>query len=158
MRKVIRYSVSATVTFTLGVFLASSLTYFFPKRVSLCMLAGDPAAYDRKMVRIEALGSVTSSPLFSEHNIIIFEPGCTEPDGWATIDVKESHLSAEVETFINSPQYEVRNAKVVIVGRFDQRASLGCFSPRFGIKATAVDLVSLVSSEPLPKMPTRTSP
>jgi hypothetical protein len=122
------------------------------------MLARDPAAYDRKMVRIEALGSVTSSPLFSEHNIIIFEPGCTEPDGWATLDVKESHLSAEVEAFINSPQPEVRNAKLVIIGQFDQWASLGCFSPRFGIKATGVELVSPVSSEPLPNMPTRDSP
>ena len=158
MRKLIRSLISATFTFTLGVFLAGAWNNFAPKQVSLCMLARNPAAYDRKVIRVEALGSVISSPLYSERNIIIFEPGCTEPDGWAMIDVKESHPSNEVMTFINSVQPEVRNAKVVIVGRFDQWAWLGCFSPRFGIRASEIRLVSPVQSEPLPKMPTRNSP
>jgi len=153
IRKLIRPAISATLTFTLGVAIAMFWSHVFPKKVSLCMLARNPGAYDRKVVQIEALGSVISSPLFSQHSIIIFESGCTEPDAWATIELKKSYKATpEVDAFINSPQPEVRNARVVIVGQFDQWASMGCFSPRFGVKATSVRLISPVTSEALSKM------
>ncbi len=122
------------------------------------MLARNPGAYDRKVVQIEALGSVISSPLFSDHSIIIFESGCAEPDAWATVELKESYKpTPEVDAFINSQQAEVRKATVVIVGQFDQWASMGCFSPRFGIKASSVRLISPVTSEAVPKRPETTS-
>jgi hypothetical protein len=158
MRRLVRSAISATVTFTLGVAIAMLWSHVFPKKVSLCMLAHDPGAYDRKVVQIEALGSVISSPIFSEHSIIIFESGCTEPDAWATIELKKSYeATPEVDAFINSQQPEIRNAQVVIVGQFDQWASMGCFSPRFGIKAISVRLISPVTSEALPKKPEVTS-
>ena len=158
IRKLIRSAISGTLTFTLGVAFAMFWSHMFPKKVSLCMLARNPEAYDRKVVQIEALGSVISSPLFSDHAITIFESGCTEPDAWATIELKESYKATpEVDAFINSQQAEIRNARVVVVGQFDQWASMGCFSPRFGIKATSVRLISPATSEALPKRPEATT-
>jgi hypothetical protein len=159
MRKVIPLAISAAVTFTLGVTLSMFWSYLFPRQVSLCMLARSPGTYHRKIVRIEASASVISSKVFDSNSVIIYEPGCTEPDGWASIRLDESFkFSPELQAFIDSPKQEVRNAEIVVVGQFNQSATMGCFSPRFGISATSVRLLSPVSSAPLPRMPKRTSP
>lgn len=158
MKRFFLSAILTPITFALGVLVAVSWWHLFPRRVSLCMLARNPAAYDGKLIRVEALGSVTSSPMFGENDIIIFEPGCAEPDAWASVrlDPDFKH-NREVEEFITSQTPEIRDAKLVIEGLFDQWASLGCFSPRFGIRKAAVMLVSPVTSKPLPKMPTRDS-
>jgi len=122
------------------------------------MLAQNPAAYDRKLITIEAFGAVTSSPFFEENYVIIFEPGCAESDAWASIQLVPSEKrNPELDAFINSPTQEIREAKLVVEGQFDQRASLGCFSPRFGIKAATVKLLSPVATKPLPKKLARDS-
>ena len=122
------------------------------------MLAQNPAAYDRKLITIEAFGSVISSPILEENYLIIVEAGCAEPDAWASIQLDPSQKrNPELEEFINSPTPEIREAKLAVEGQFDQWASLGCFSPRFGIKAATVKLLSPVSTKPLPKMPQRDS-
>ena len=158
IRKPFRSAISATITFTLGLAISMFGSHLFPTKVSLCMLAHNPGAYDRKVVQVEALGSVISSPLFTDHSIIIFESGCTESGAWATIELNKSYKpTPDVEAFVNSQQAEVRKARVVIMGQFDQWASMGCFSPRFGIKATSVRLISPVTSETLPKRPDATS-
>lgn len=158
MRRLIKSAVSAIVSFIIGVLVSIAWSHVFPQRVSLCMLAQNPAAYDRKLITIEAFGSVTSSPIFEENYVIIFEPGCDEADAWASIQLDPSEKrNPELEEFINSPTPEIREAKLVVEGQFDPWASLGCFSPRFGIKAASVKLLSPVSTKPLPKMPQRDS-
>lgn len=152
MRKVTRALTSSAVTFIIGVLVTAVLSHLFPRTVSLCTLALNPEAYDRKVIRVEALGSVTSSPVFSENYIIIAEPGCLESDGWASIQLDGLlKLDPKVDEFVNSTRPEIRRAKVVVEGRFDQWASLGCFSPKFGIKAARVTLISSVTTEPLPE-------
>ena len=152
MRRLTRALTSAAATFTIGVLIASAWSRVFPRQVSLCTLARNPGAYDGKAVRVEALGSITSSPIFSDKYIIIAEPGCSEPNGWASVQLNGSiRSSPEVNEFVNSARPEIRRAKVVVEGQFDQWASLGCFSPRFGIKAARVTLVSSVTTEPLPE-------
>ena len=122
------------------------------------MLARNPGAYDGKIIRVQALGSVTSSDLYSERFLIIFEPGCAESDAWASVDLDGSDYgSHDVNEFVNSPTHEVRNAKVLVEGQFDQSATPGCFAPRFAIKHAAVTLLSPVTSKPLPKMPAQNS-
>ena len=158
MRRLIKSAISAIVTFTIGVLVSIAWSHVFPRRVSLCMLAQNPGAYDGKLITIEAFGSVTSSPIFEENDVIIFEPGCGEPDAWASIQLDPSEKrNPELEEFINSPTPEIREAKLVVEGQFDQWASLGCFSPRFGIKAATIKLLSPVATKPLPKMPKRDS-
>jgi len=122
------------------------------------MLAQNPAAYDGKLITIEAFGSVTSSPIFEENYVVIFEPGCAEPDAWASIQLDASEKqNPELEEFINSRTPEIREATLVVEGQFDQWASMGCFSPRFGIKAATVKLLSPVATKPLPAMPRQDS-
>jgi hypothetical protein len=158
MRTFIRALPSSVVTFTIGVLAAMAWSQLFRGPVSLCTLARNPEAYDGKLIRVEALGSITSLPMFSEHYIIIAGPECKEPDGWAIINLDETlRLSPEVDEFVNSTKPEIRKAKVVVEGRFDQWATPGCLSPRFGIKSAKVTLVSPVTSEPLPKVPTHDS-
>ena len=152
MRRLIKSAISATVTFTIGVLVSTAWFNAFPRRVSLCVLAQNPAAYDRKLITIEALGSVTASPILEENYIIIFEPGCAEPEAWASIQLDPAeNRNSELDEFINSPTSEVREAKLIVEGEFDQWASLGCFSPRFGIKMATVKLLSPVATKPLPK-------
>ena len=157
MNKFIRSAILTPITFALGVLVAVSYWHLFPRRVSLCMLARNPAAYDGKLIRVEALGSVISSPMFGENDIMIFEPGCEEPAAASVrLDPDFKH-NREVEEFVNSRAPEIRDARLVIEGLFDQRASLGCFSPQFGIRKATVMLVSPITSKPLPTMPTRDS-
>ena len=152
MRRFLLSAISSPVTFALGVLVAVSWWHLFPKRVSLCMLARNPAAYDGRLIRLEALGSVTSSPIFPENDIVIFESACEEPDAWASIQLDpELEQNREVEEFVNSRTPEIRDAVVAVEGQFDQWASLGCFSPRFGIRNATVTLLSPVTSKPLPK-------
>lgn len=158
MRRPITSAISATVTFTNGVLVSIAWSQVFPRRVSLCMLAQNPAAYDQRLITIEAFGSVTSSPIFEENYVIIFELGCGEPGAWASIQLNPSEKrNPELEEFINSRPPEIRDAKLVVEGRFDQWASMGCFSPRFGIKAATVRLLSPVATKPLPEMPRHNS-
>jgi hypothetical protein len=156
MRKLIPLTISAAVTFTLGVTFSMFWSYLFPRRVSLCTLARDPGAYHQKLVQVEALASVISSQRFESNSITIYEPGCTEPDAWASLKLDESLKSSpELAAFIDSPNQEIRDAKIVVVGQFDQWATMGCFSPRFGISVTSISLLSPVSSSPLPRLPQR---
>ena len=117
------------------------------------MLARNPDAYDGKLIRVEALGLVSSSPTSSENWIIVVESGCAAADAWATVNFDpDSSQNPEVDEFVNSRTPEIREARVVIDGYFDERASLGCFSPRFGINNANVRFVSPVTSKPRPSM------
>ena len=85
------------------------------------MLAQNPAAYDGKLITLEALGSISSSPIFEENYLVIFEPGCAEPDAWASIQLDPSEKrNRELDEFINSRTPEIREAKLVVEGQFDQ--------------------------------------
>jgi hypothetical protein len=159
MKKLARAALSIALTFVIGVFVTFAWAHLYPRRVSLCQLAWNPAAYDGKLVRIEALGSVSSSLMVDQNYIIIFEPACAaESSAWATIHLDpDLKVGPEVEEFVNSRAPEIREAKLVVQGRFDQWDTLGCFSPQFGIRNATVTLVSPVTSKALPQMPTRDS-
>ena len=158
MKRFIRSAILTPVTFALGVLVAMSWWHLFPRRVSLCGLARNPAGYNGKLIRVEALSSVISSSIFPENDIIIVEPGCAEPDAWASVRLDPNfEQNREVEEFVNSRAPEMREAKVVLEGIFDQRATMGCFAPRFAIRNATVMLLSPITSKPLPKMPTRDS-
>ena len=151
MRKLLRLAVAAPGLYTLCLAVTMCWSYLFPAEVSLCELARDPDAYHQSYVRITASASVISSQL-SDPIILIYQAGCTEPDAGAVVIVDGSYkLTPEVDEFINAPKEEYRNAQVVIEGRFDQWATMGCFTPRFGITASSIRLLSPISSEPLPQ-------
>ena len=151
MRKIVTSFIAALVTFTIGVLLTVLWSEISPKRVSLCTLAGNPAAYDGKRVRVEAVGVALSSPFFSENDVVISEPGCGAPDAaWASVHLSPSFKSSPpIDGFISSTP-GVREARVVVEGRFHQSAPSLCYAPPFSIQNATVKPVSPVTSKPLP--------
>jgi hypothetical protein len=120
------------------------------RTISLCEVARDPAKYDQQIIRVRASGWVTSSDIYRDASI--FDLSCGTSAAAASIELDESYNPAsEVYAFLNYPKEEIRKADVVVLGKFDQWASQGCFTPQFGIRATSIELVSPVTSEPLPK-------
>jgi hypothetical protein len=151
MRKLIALTLSFSLTCTIGVFASEFRDQYFPRQVSLCMLARNPRAYHQKVIQVKASGAVVSWD-FDWNQLIVFEAGCAEPDAPAGIEFEESYQpSDEVVAFITSPTREIRNGKFVVTGQFNMAASNGCYGPKFAIIATRVDLESLLPSEPLPK-------
>ena len=84
--------------------------------------------------------------------IIIYDLNCAPDDpAGAVIDLNESNeLAPVVDSFVNDPKREVRKAEVIVSGVFDQWATMGCFTPRFGLHNAKVELISAVTAEPLP--------
>jgi hypothetical protein len=116
----------------------------------LCEVARDPAKYDQQTIRVRASGWVTSSDLYRDASI--YDLSCDTHPAGASVELDESYNPAvEVYEFLNDPKEEIRKADLVVIGKFDQWASQGCFTPQFGIRATSIELVSPVTSEPLQK-------
>lgn len=112
MRRFLRTAGVALVTFVLGVLLTVAWWQQFPRRVSLCTIARNPAAFDGRRVRIEVSGSVLSSPRFHENSINVFELGCSESNAWASVQLNPNfEQSREVDEFVNSHAPEIRDAK-----------------------------------------------
>src|SRR5882762_780615 len=145
MRRFTLSSFFAVLTFALGVGLTLLSYRFFPPTVSLCELARHPEWYDQAVVRVNA----SASGIYE--GLIISETGCEAEDAWAVVSRDESYTPGpEVESFLISSNREIRKADVLLVGRFDRNATMGCFGPRFGIRVTSVELKSPVTVEPLP--------
>jgi hypothetical protein len=142
----------------LGICVSMLWSGLFPTNVSLCTLSRNPGAYDGKVIRVKASASVISSSIFPSNYISIYEPGCAEPDAAAIVKLETYEPTSDVEAFINAPKEEIRNADIVIVGKFNQWATMGCFTPRFGLQATSITLLSPVSSEALPNLRRPASP
>jgi hypothetical protein len=120
------------------------------RTISLCEVARDPAKYDQQIIRVRASGWVTSSDIY--RGASIFDLSCGTSDAAASVELDESyHPASEVYAFLTHPREEIRKADIVVVGKFDQWASQGCWTPQFGIRATSIELVSPVTSEQLPK-------
>jgi hypothetical protein len=118
--------------------------------ISLCEGARDPAKYDQQIIRVRASGWVTSSDIY--RGASIYDLSCDTHPAGASVELDESYDPAsEVYAFLNYPKEEIRKADVVVLGKFDQWASQGCWTPQFGIRATSIELVSPVIYEPLPK-------
>jgi hypothetical protein len=151
MQRLIGLILSFSLTCIIGVFVSEFRDKYFPRRVSLCMLARNPGAYHQKVVQVRTTGAVISRSV-EWNQLIVFEAGSTEPDGWAGIKFDESYQpNADVVAFITSPTREIRNGKFVVTGRFDMAATKGCYAPKFAITATRIAVESLLPSEPLPQ-------
>ncbi len=145
LRRFVLSSICALLTFASGVGVTLLSYRFIIPTISLCELARHPEWYDHKVVRVEA----AAEGLYE--GIIISEDKCESRDAWAVIIRDDSFTPRpEVESFLVGFNHEFRKAKIVIVGRFDQNATMGCFGPRFGIRATSLELISPITVVPLP--------
>lgn len=146
MRKLI-YLLVAVSTFTLGVGAYFLWFYFVPIPVSMCELARHPDWYDGKIIRVEA-------PAIGAYSgITLYDEGCNPGESAAFIELDNGYLpKSEVRAFLVSSTPLIRKADVIVVGRFDKNASMGCFGPKFGIVATEIALQSTISFEPFPRV------
>jgi len=151
MLRAIIFIVSITLSCAIGVTVRAIRSYQHPPTISLCEVARDPAKYDGKTIRVRASGWVTSSDIYRGTDI--YDTSCET--GVAVASVRLDNLynpTSAVYAFLNYPSEEIRKADVIVLGKFDQWASQGCWTPQFGIRATSIELVSPVTSEPLPRI------
>lgn len=132
-------------TFVMGVVINLIWFEISPPTVTLCDLARYPDWYDGKVVRVEA-------PAFGIYEgIIIIDESCNSPDAWAGVGIDRDYgQGSDAEAFINDSRPQIRKARIIVTGRFDPSASMGCFGPRFGIDATNIELKSAITFEPFP--------
>ncbi|MDX6613530.1 MAG: hypothetical protein QOD75_2716 [Blastocatellia bacterium] len=149
MRKVI-YPAIAISTLIPGLGACLLWFYFVPVTVSLCDLAHHRDWYHKRIVRVAA----PASGLYE--GVMIVDSGCRSSDSAAVIMLDESYVpQPEVQAFLQpilmDSEPQIRKADVVVIGRFDKNATMGCFSPEFGIRVTNVELKSAISTEPFPR-------
>lgn len=124
--------------------------YFVPVQVSLCDLAQHRDWYDKRIVRV----ATSASGL--DESVLIADSGCGLSDSWALIMLAKGYVpKPEVQAFFQpafiGSEPQIRRANIVVIGRFDKNATMGCFGPEFGIRASSVELESEVVLEPFPR-------
>lgn len=102
-----------------------------------------PEWYDGKLVGVEARASVDYGA------VTIFDDSC-KGSGVAAVVMRDESFqpSAKVKSFLTESSRAIREAKVLVTGRFDRNAPMGCFGPRFGIHASSIELRSPVTITP----------
>jgi hypothetical protein len=157
MRRILPSLIALFLTFVVGTAVVKLRFRFGASApISLCTIARHPDNYDHKSVRVRASADVISSDLFPGY-ITIYDLNCAPDDpAGAVVELSESNkLAPAVDAFVNDPTREVRKAEVIVSGVFDQWATMGCFTPRFGLHDAKVELVSPVTAEPLPTRESR---
>ncbi len=140
--KFILYIFVAILTFAFGVGLTWVSYRVVPVTVSFCEVAQHPTWYQWALVRVEA------SARAAYGSAIILDTNCKTDESAAVVIPQESfHQSPEVASFLADSNTEVHSARVVVIGRFDQNATMGCFGPHFGIRASHIELQSPVTLE-----------
>jgi hypothetical protein len=136
----------ATLTFTFGVGVSFFEHRLFPTTVSLCDIARDPDWYDGKSVRVQASASAFYG------SVLISDMKCFGKEHTSVVmDIHNIAVSPEVGAFIDDSKPEIHDADILVIGRFDQNATPGCFGPRFGIHAVSVELRSAVKVKVWPE-------
>ena len=147
MRKVF-YAAVAIATLMFGVGASLLWFYFVPVTVSLCDLAHHRDWYHKRIVRVAAAASGVGE------SVLIGDSGCDPNDSLAFIMLAKGYVpKPEIQAFlqpsVTDSEPQIRSANIVVIGRFDKHASMGCFTPEFGIWASNVELKSEVLIEPL---------
>jgi hypothetical protein len=116
--------------------------------VSLSQLEGFAGWYHGTDVRVKA------TAFFFYKTIVIREIGCDLDCPAAVVPLDDLYKpSAEVEALINDSATREYQTEVIVVGRFDQDYTQGCYGPRFGIIAKEIELAStVIAGETLPKL------
>lgn len=142
-RRFILSSFIAILTFAVGVSVDLLASRFIPATVSLCQLVQHPEWYDGKLVRVKAPASIFSGA------VVISDDSCKDSGQAAVVMRDESFESSEeVKSFLTDSGREIREAEVLVTGRFDHDATMGCFGPRIGIHAVSIELQSPVMITP----------
>ena len=148
MRRLLILVISCLSTFVTGVTVTTCWRQLSPFGISLCTIARNSAAYEKKEVRVTGHGSVFSSGLY-ENNLTLFDSSCSGLDTSTGVTLHRSYVpDADIEKFIDDPRREIREADVEIEGTITRIDS--CFGPEFLITATSIKLLTPVKVGPYP--------
>ena len=116
--------------------------------VSLSQLRRFPDWYQGTNVQVNA------TAFFFYKTIMVREIGCEADCPAAVVPLDDIYKPPpEVEALINGSETIKYQAEIIVIGRFDQDYTPGCFAPRFGIIAKDIQLASpVISGEALPKL------
>lgn len=121
---------------------------YYPPKVTVCQLAGNPEFYRGRLVTIEA-------EALGRYGIVIEDGACKAPDAWVAVWPAEGYESGpEVQKMYSENVTDLKftyKARVRVTGRFDPDATPGCFAPKAAFRATSIELTSPVTTEPIPE-------
>ena len=139
------YIFVAILTFAFGVGLTWVSYRLVPVTVPFCEVVQHPTWYQWALVRVEGPARAIYG------SAIIYDPSCKAEESAAVIFRDEGfQTSPDVESFLADSNAEVRSAQVLVTGRFDPDATMGCFGPHLGIHASQIELKLPVTLEPRP--------
>lgn len=134
------------LTFVIGIASTILMSEVSPPTVTLCHIAQNPTWYNGRTVRVEA----DARSVYGW--VVIADETCRSAEAWAGVSPVENYKpSGDVQQFFIESDSEIYKARVSVTGRFDAKASMGCFGPKFGIDATSVELKSAITTEPFKK-------
>jgi hypothetical protein len=118
--------------------------------LTLCQLAENPADYLGKTITVEGNASGTLRMSLGDSN-------CPKPH-WVDVDLADDYRpNADVQKFFSKDSEKIYRAHVIITGRYEKPELLCLFCSEYLIRATNINVVSEITSEPLPKFETETT-
>jgi hypothetical protein len=135
----------------LGTFLIAGAVMLMWQRtrtLSYCTVARDAQTYHGQVITIRARA------IFGSRGIYLYEDcdptaalvSLVELDGAPHVFQGPGYVE---EVLVERDQTEMKQADVIISGRFDGEYSMGCWSPAFHIAATRIELVSPLTDVPV---------
>ena len=116
-----------------------------PPTVSLCQLTRNPWFYAWRTVRVEAAAEGRFGAVFITDETCDLTDGSVAASGvWKA---EGYDPSAETQKLFTEADSETFKARIVVTGRFDPQATRGCWTPKFAIHATSVELKSEIETE-----------
>ena len=136
MRKLI--SIVVALVFGVGVGLSSSELWLRASVLPYCKVAKDADAYHMRSIRVKA------KVHFEREGMYISEDCDPNEALAASVEFEDGPILGPAylsESFWKSSQ--AKTADAIIEGEFDAKASTGCWAPKFRIRASKVELISL---------------
>jgi hypothetical protein len=139
MRRLTLKILTASLTFIVGVGLATAWLSISPRPLPLCPVADHAALYDGKVVRVSGELYVSA-----DGTATLNGPECgLQGNAWADVYFTENPKLIE-ELRQSSAGDDIAKAKVVLSGKFEEREH-HCFSLRFKISEANLERASEIS-------------
>jgi hypothetical protein len=141
MRRLVFTAAVALFAFTIGV--GAFLLWRSSQTLPYCEVARNGEWYHNKIIRVRA------TLIFGSGGMYVYED-CDPVEAFASMVELDGTISARGHNYVNEVlvtgnRAPVRKVDAVIEGRFDAKASTGCWRPKYHIAATKIQLLSAVT-------------
>jgi len=139
MRRIILKILVVSLTVMIGVMVAATWRFFRNRPSSLCSLAGNPARYDKRVVRVR--GELYVNPN-GEVDLNGIECGLRS-NAWADVNFRERPTLIDDLRRLSAGD-SVAKTQVVLTGRFEDRQR-SCWTFQFEISDAELERASQIS-------------